>query len=145
MKHLTGAPFYGRQDALPTNIRLGWKRNVGDKHSSLLRKSVNYICKTLYSTGPRWQHGSQICFATFIQQKIIKWLKTQQPLKLYKTYTQIWNPQNFGNCLMRVWLNLKSIKVYLINLATDFYGNQAIYWVKDPNDNIRCMKGYNSF
>jgi hypothetical protein len=29
-------------------------------------------------------YGSQICFATFIQWKITKLLKTQQPLKLDK-------------------------------------------------------------
>ncbi len=55
MKHLSGAPFYGRLLALPTNIRLGWKRNVSDKHSSLLRKFVNYGQKQLfceYRPGP---------------------------------------------------------------------------------------------
>jgi len=29
----------------------------------------------------RWQHWSQICFATFIQWKITKLLRTQQLLK----------------------------------------------------------------
>ncbi len=32
----------------------------------------------------RWQHGSQMCFATYIKQKITKLLETQQPLKLEK-------------------------------------------------------------
>jgi hypothetical protein len=32
----------------------------------------------------RWQHGFQICFATFIKGKITKLLITQQPLKLRK-------------------------------------------------------------
>jgi hypothetical protein len=32
----------------------------------------------------RWQHGSQARFATFIQQKITKMLKTQQSLKIEK-------------------------------------------------------------
>jgi hypothetical protein len=34
------------------------------------------------SAAARWQHVSQICFATFIWSKIAKLLKTQQPLKL---------------------------------------------------------------
>ncbi len=37
---------------LPTNIRLGWKRNVDDKHSSLLRKFANYRQKKFYNIGP---------------------------------------------------------------------------------------------
>ncbi len=36
MKHLSDA----RPLALPTNIRLGWRGLPGDKHSSLLWKSV---------------------------------------------------------------------------------------------------------
>jgi len=52
VKHLSGAPVYGRLLALPTNIRLGWKRYVGDKHSSLLRKFVNYGQKFFYNIGP---------------------------------------------------------------------------------------------
>ncbi len=53
MKHLSGAPFYGRLLALPPNIRLGWKRNVGDRYSSLLRKFVNYGQKKVFFTlGP---------------------------------------------------------------------------------------------
>ncbi len=39
----------------------------------------------LPDSAARWQHGSQICFATFILCKITKLLKTQQPsLKLEK-------------------------------------------------------------
>jgi hypothetical protein len=53
VKHLSGAPFYGRLLALPTNIRLGWKRNVGDKHSSLLPKFVTYGRKKFYNVGPQ--------------------------------------------------------------------------------------------
>ncbi len=48
-----------------------------------------------------------------------------------------------GNFLMHVWLNLKTIKFYLIKLATDFY------WVKDPHCSttvqhrwLRCLKTY---
>ncbi len=29
LKHLSGAPYYGRFTALPTNIRLGWKGLAG--------------------------------------------------------------------------------------------------------------------
>jgi len=33
----------------------------------------------------RWQHGSQICFSTFVESKITKLLKKpKQPLKLEK-------------------------------------------------------------
>jgi hypothetical protein len=32
----------------------------------------------------RWQHGTQIRFATFTDRKIAKLLKTRQPLKLEK-------------------------------------------------------------
>jgi hypothetical protein len=53
VKHLSGAPFCGRLLALPTNIRLGWKRNVDGKHSSLLRQLVNYGQKKSYNIGPR--------------------------------------------------------------------------------------------
>ncbi len=38
----------------------------------------------------RWQHGSQICFATFNELKVTKLLKTQQPGKLEK------NKHRFG-------------------------------------------------
>jgi hypothetical protein len=38
--------------ALPTNIKLGWKGLPGTS-TSLLQKSVNYGCKSFYSTGPR--------------------------------------------------------------------------------------------
>jgi hypothetical protein len=45
-------PLKGRLLALPTNIRLGWKMNVCDKHSSLLRKLVNYGQKSFITMGP---------------------------------------------------------------------------------------------
>jgi hypothetical protein len=51
VKHISGASFYGGLLALPTNIRLGWKRNVGDKHSSLLQKFINYGQKKFYNFG----------------------------------------------------------------------------------------------
>ncbi len=40
--------------------------NDKDKHSSLSQKSVSYDNKKFYNTGSKWQHGSQILFATFI-------------------------------------------------------------------------------
>jgi hypothetical protein len=52
MKNLSYAPLQGRLLALPTNIRLGWKRNAGDKHSSFFRKFVNYRQKKFYNIGP---------------------------------------------------------------------------------------------
>jgi hypothetical protein len=51
---LSGAPFYGRLRALPTNIRLDWKKDVCDKH--LLQKLVNYGQKKFYNIGT-WQNG----------------------------------------------------------------------------------------
>ncbi len=65
MKHLSGSPFYGRLLASPTNIRLGWKRNVADKHSSLLQKFVNYGQKKLYS------HWSRTYFIKLFTSVII--------------------------------------------------------------------------
>ncbi len=64
------------------------------------------------SFSTRWQHGSWICFATFILWKITKLLKTEQPLKVVK------NKHRFG--ILRIFLN-QIIKFYLIKLATDFY------------------------
>ena len=40
--------------ALPTNIILGWKRLATDKHSSLLRKFVNYGHKKFHNIGPSY-------------------------------------------------------------------------------------------
>ncbi len=49
---------------------------------------LSYICSNkdnqLPNSAARWQDGSQICFATFIFQKITKLLTTQQLLKLEK-------------------------------------------------------------
>jgi hypothetical protein len=68
----------------------------------------------------RWQHGFQICFATFNQQKITKLLKKQQPLKLEKK-----NKQRLGILRIlekfRFKLNLETIEFYLIKLGSDFY------------------------
>jgi hypothetical protein len=70
----------------------------------------------LPASAARWQHWSQICFATFNKWKITKLLITQQPLKLEQ------NTHRFGihRNLMYVWPNLKTIKFYLIKLSTDF-------------------------
>ncbi len=55
MKHLKGA--LPRQTlAFLTNIRQGWKDYTGtyrDKHSSLLRKFINYCRKKFYNIRPR--------------------------------------------------------------------------------------------
>jgi hypothetical protein len=52
VKHLSGAPVYGRLQASPPNIRLGWKSLPGT-NTSLLGKSVCYSRKKFYSTCPR--------------------------------------------------------------------------------------------
>jgi hypothetical protein len=44
LKHLSGAPIYGRQTRL--------ERLVRDKHSSLLQIFVNYNCKMFYNIRP---------------------------------------------------------------------------------------------
>jgi hypothetical protein len=40
--------------ALPTNIKLSWKRLTRDKHSSLLHTFVNYGRKKFDKIGPWW-------------------------------------------------------------------------------------------
>jgi hypothetical protein len=62
VKHLSGAPFYGRLLALPTNITLGWKINVGERHSSLLQKFVNYGRKMFYNIEPQNEGKSNKTF-----------------------------------------------------------------------------------
>ncbi len=47
-------------------VRLDQKKLSNYKHSGLLRKSIIYG-QIFYNIGPRWQHESLICFATFIQ------------------------------------------------------------------------------
>jgi hypothetical protein len=42
VKHLSGAPLYGRHLVLSTNIRLGWKSLLGSKHYSLIGSFINY-------------------------------------------------------------------------------------------------------
>jgi hypothetical protein len=71
----------------------------------------------------RWQHGSQLCFATFTWLKITKLLKKNSPI----TKPREKNKHRFGilrileKMFRYVGLNLKTIKFYLIKLATDFY------------------------
>ncbi len=54
VEHLKKGASLGQAPALPANIRLGLKleRLARDKHSRLLRKSVNYSRKKFYRTGP---------------------------------------------------------------------------------------------
>ncbi len=75
MKHLSGAPFYGRLRALPANIRLGWKRNVSDKYSNT--KFVNYGQKSFITMGPgtQWLKGGNLFY------EITKILKCDSPFK----------------------------------------------------------------
>jgi hypothetical protein len=58
--YLSGAPLLGKFLALPTNIISGWKKLASDKHSSLLRKLVNYGHEKLHNIAPRSQ-----CYETF--------------------------------------------------------------------------------
>jgi len=53
---LSGAPLLGRFQALPTNIRLGWKSLPGT-NTRLLQALVNYACKKFYDIWP----GSPMC------------------------------------------------------------------------------------
>ncbi len=67
----------------------------------------------------RWQHVPQKCFPTFMEWKITKLQKTSTTVKAREK-----NEPRFGvlrNLLMYVWINLKTIKSYLIKLATEFY------------------------
>jgi hypothetical protein len=52
-----------------------------DKHSSLLRKTINYGRNKFYDTGPRWQHGSQPCFWNFYLVKNLKIAKNPTTAK----------------------------------------------------------------
>jgi hypothetical protein len=48
-----------------------------------LRVRTN-AAKNVRVSATRWQHGSCICFSTFVQKKITKMPITQQPLTLEK-------------------------------------------------------------
>jgi hypothetical protein len=56
-------------------------------------------------------------FCDFYLGKNSKIANNQHPQKLEK---KNWKPNNFIIFLMKVWINLKTIKFYLIGLATDF-------------------------
>jgi len=77
VKHLSGAPFYGRFLALPTNIRQGWKRYVGDKHSILIRMLVIYGQKMFYNIGP-WDQ----CYKTFLRSEFTNFRNKLECLSL---------------------------------------------------------------
>ncbi len=67
----------------------------------------------------RWQHCSQICFATFIECKITKLLITQQPLKLEKisTYLESLEVYNlFDACLT----NFENYQILLDKISHRF-------------------------
>ncbi len=49
LKHLSGTELYDRLLALPANIRLKLETLASDKHSSLLRRIVNYDRKKFYN------------------------------------------------------------------------------------------------
>jgi hypothetical protein len=51
-RQISGAQLLGRLLALPKNIRMGWKKLAGDKHSSSLLNLVNYGRKKFYEMGP---------------------------------------------------------------------------------------------
>ena len=82
----------------------------------------------------RWQHGPQICFATFMKRKITKLLITQQTLKQEK------NKRRFGilGILESFWCMfwLKTVKFYLIKLATDFYWQPSYFLGERASFNI---------
>jgi hypothetical protein len=75
MQHLKGV-LLGQTQLTPTNIRLGWKGLPKTKHSSLLRKSVNYGRKNYYNIGPWWQNLAAdlswllISVLTFLNAKV---------------------------------------------------------------------------
>ncbi len=59
-------------------------------------------------------------FRNFYLEKNRKIAKNSTTTKTREREVQIWNPQNFWKFLMYDWLNLKTVKFYLIKLATDF-------------------------
>jgi hypothetical protein len=48
VKYLSGAPLYGRLEALPTYIRHGWKGLPGTYSLVYYKKIVNYSRKKFY-------------------------------------------------------------------------------------------------
>jgi hypothetical protein len=52
VKHLSGAPFYGRLLALPTNIRLDWKDLPGTNAQAYYEKSYLTAVKSFITLAP---------------------------------------------------------------------------------------------
>ncbi len=104
---------------LPTNIRLGWKRNVGEKHSSLLRKFANYRQKKFYNIGP-WSsikhygfllyrfRGKLVCFSkpfkgndnskTLAYYEICQFFIIYEPVIFCSTGLWVLFYKNFKDC-----------------------------------------------
>jgi hypothetical protein len=59
-------------------------------NTTLLGKGVTYGCKKFYNIGHRWQHGSQLCFATFFceNHKIAKNSTTTKAKEKISTDTE---------------------------------------------------------
>ncbi len=61
-------------------------------------------------------------FWKFYEQKIAKNITTT---KARETISTRLNPENFRNIFMYVWVNLKTLKLYLTKLATESYGQPS--------------------
>ncbi len=75
---------------LPAKIRLGCKGIVREKHSSLLRKSVNYDRKKFCGIGPRWLSFFE-CMLFFLNMPLQRILTKQEevpPLFVEKHLTE---------------------------------------------------------
>jgi hypothetical protein len=74
----------------------------------------------------RWQHGSQIWFATFFakNQKIAKnSAATRAKEKIRTDYESL----ELFEFFIYVWLNFKTVKFYLINVTQNSTDNHSIY------------------
>jgi hypothetical protein len=60
-------------------------------------------------------------FCNFYLVKNLKIANNSATTVAREKNAQIWNPLNFRNFLMYVYLNLRAIKFYLIELDADFY------------------------
>ncbi len=76
MKHLSGAPFYGRPLALPKNIRLGWKGSPRTNTLAYYVKSVNYDRKSFIAQAPGLKSfiGSNVSQKSKLVNYIVKFL-----------------------------------------------------------------------
>ncbi len=61
--------------------------------------------------------------------------------KARKKIAWIWNPYNSRKSLMHVWLNFKTIKFYLVDIATDFYW-QTSYVPGERDSLISPLKSF---